>query len=232
MVKVILSPALDVYGQMALDETLVLQESLAGDNLLRFFNWKDGGFATFGYAQFYLDAKKQIEALGIKEYTRRPSGGGIVIHKHDLTFSLVFNSTADFEVKEVYRVLHSLICGELKKCGAELEVYNNAKSDYRPAHNGVNFACFTNPVGDDLMSGGIKVLGGAMRRFGKRVLYQGSLQIENARRNPAYKMAIKKAFSDFCCGQEVLHQAADKDILTQAHTLALTYKSKEWKEKF
>ncbi len=231
MVKIILSPSLDVYGQMALDETLVLEKSLAGDNLLRFFNWAGGDYATFGYAQFYADAKKQIESLGIKEFTRRPSGGGIVIHKQDLTFSLVFNGAADFKVREVYRILHSLICRELEVCGAKLEIYNS-HSDYRPANNGVNFACFTNPVGDDLMSGGVKVLGGAMRRYGTRVLYQGSLQIENARKNPAYKKAIKKAFADFCGCREVLHEPANKDVLAQAQTLALTYKSKEWKEKF
>lgn len=226
-----MSPALDVYGQMALDETLVCEPSLAGDKLLRFFNWDKGAYATFGYAQFYLDAKKQIESLGIKEYTRRPSGGGIVIHTQDLTFSLVFNSGADFKVREVYRVLHSLICKELKACGADLEVYGK-QSDYRPANNGINAACFTNPVGDDLMSGGVKVLGGAMRRFGGRVLYQGSLQLEGARRKPEYKTAIKKAFAAFCGGEEIIHQPAEKAVLDRAANLALTYKSAEWKEKF
>lgn len=233
MVKLVSSPARDVFGQMALDETLVLEHSLNGEALCRFFNWTDAPSATFGYAQFYKSAESQLLAAGIKDFTRRPTGGGIVLHKEDLTFSLIFNCGDNLKARDIYDVLHGLIKENLKLSGVDLDSYQD-KSDYRPAPGGINANCFVNPVCGDLMSGGVKVLGGAIRRFGNRTLYQGSLQIKGARVNAIFRSCILKAFTSYLGGVDKVEDfTMPPDMLKRADELALKqYKSAAWKEKF
>ncbi len=231
MVKVLSSPRADVYGQMAFDEVLVSEPSFAGEDLCRFFNWTGGPCATFGYAQFYNSAKAGFEAAGIKEFTRRPTGGGIVLHKDDLTFSLIFNCTRDLNVRQIYDKLHGLIKENFKKSGVDFDSYND-KSDYRPAPGGQNSACFTNPVGGDLMSGGVKILGGAMRRYGERILYQGSLQLKGARENEFFKTVIENAFAEFRSAPLTRGELAQETV-ERAFALARDcYASQAWKGKF
>ena len=47
----ILTPALNVFEHMALDETLA--ESVLPGPVLRFYHWAPGPAVTFGYSQFY-----------------------------------------------------------------------------------------------------------------------------------------------------------------------------------
>ena len=78
---------LDVFGQMALDETLAQTRPEAF--LLRFFRWA-GPAATFGYAQLFREVERALPPGIGATCTRRPTGGGIVPHLDDLTFSCVF----------------------------------------------------------------------------------------------------------------------------------------------
>ena len=225
------SPPLDVYGQMALDEALI-NALPSGACALRIFNWAAQPGATFGYAQFEASAAAQIKAAGIKEYTRRPTGGGVVLHRDDLTFSLFFPSPNPFSPAEIYGRLHALIKAEFAKNNTVLGAYNQA-SDYRPAPGGVSANCFTNPVSDDLLSvQGDKVLGGAIRRFGDRVLYQGSLQLEGARQNSLYGRIIEAGAQQFFNAQ-AQRQAVGNNVLNMAYDLAQkVYITQAWIGKF
>ncbi|MDR1683971.1 MAG: hypothetical protein LBR90_00715 [Elusimicrobiota bacterium] len=225
------SVALDVYGQMALDDILV-PRAAQGLALARFYNWRQTPAATFGYAQFENTARSQIQEAGIKEFTRRPTGGGVVLHKDDLTFSLIFTQAANLKPSQIYSRLHALIKEEFERSGVALGVYN-AQSDYRPAVGGVSQNCFTNPVADDLMRrGGGKVLGGAIRRFGGAILYQGSLQLPAARQNKAYQSIIKTAALKFLEAKEE-REILSNAVLNEAYSLAHgRYGAKEWVEKF
>ena len=232
MVKVLSSAPLDVYAQMALDDVLVQEESLKTEDLCRFFNWRGGPCATFGYAQFYQSCKAQFEALGIMEYTRRPTGGGIVLHRDDLTFSLIFNYGGALNVRQIYDKLHGLIKEGFERSGINFDSYG-AQSDYRPSPGGVSSSCFNNPVGGDLMDGGRKILGGAMRRYGDRILYQGSLQYKGGRGNGEFESIIARAFADFL-GRSVLSgEAIPSAIVKEAELLARErYGSQSWIGKF
>lgn len=201
--------------------------------MARFFNW--GGFtpaATFGYAQFGTSAAEQILAAGIKEYTRRPTGGGIVLHKDDLTFSLFFMPQNAARPADIYANLHRGIKDEFIKKGLTLGTYDKA-SDYRPSPGGVSADCFTNPVSDDLLGpDGQKVLGGAIRRFGNAVLYQGSLQLPTSRGNKDYKEALQTAILKYF-NASYAARAAGNILLNEAYDIARkVYRSKEWGEKF
>lgn len=221
------APPLDVYGQMALDEILSKKEG----TYARFFNWAgEGSAATFGYAQPAVFVKAQLAAEGIIEYTRRLTGGGIVLHRSDLTFSLAFKQSA-LSAAAIYTALHECIKGEFAANGIVLGSYAD-KSDYRPAAFGAASSCFENPVSDDLLDGtGSKILGGAIRRFGDRILYQGSLQLEGSRSSEGYRKVLGAAFIKyFNCFELAEEEAKEQDIKGAKGIAEMKYKKPLWVE--
>ena len=83
-----------------------------------------------------------------------------------------------------------------------------------------------------MQANGQKMLGGAIRRFGQTVLYQGSLQAPNVRQNPAYKQAIIRAVRSFLEVNLKIEPVA-APTLSAAKQLAITqYNTPAWTEKF
>lgn len=226
------TPALNVFEQMALDEELV---RVRPDGVtLRFYNWTPGPAVTFGYAQFTHEVRRSLQAQSFAgEICRRPTGGGMVYHLGDLTFSLVFPSTQ--RPSEIYKNLHGAIHAALILSGLNAQIFDKKlpAAAYAPSQQHQASACFVNPVENDLLQpDGHKMLGGAIRRFGTTVLYQGSLQVPGARENPAYKHAITQAVRSFL-NTDLQIARAPENILQAAKTLAQTqYNTPAWTEKF
>ncbi len=226
------TPPLNVYAHMALDETLVHTQQ-AGV-ILRFYNWTSGPALTFGYAQFVREVRAQAAAAQFAgEICRRPTGGGVVYHTDDLTFSLIFSSQD--RPAEIYKQLHGSIHAALTLSGLSAQIFDKklTASAYAPSQHHQASACFVNPVENDLLaSDGHKMLGGAIRRFGTRILYQGSLQVPGARTTPAYKQALIHAVRGFV-EQEIYLQSVEKSVFQTAQLLAQTqYQTAAWTEKF
>ena len=72
---------------MALDEALLEASAHVGKPVLRFYGWAEPA-ATFGYFQKFADVER---ATLLRPLIRRPTGGGIVPHDADWTYSLVFS---------------------------------------------------------------------------------------------------------------------------------------------
>lgn len=226
------TPALDVQEHMAVDEILKDKKDSV---ILRFFNWQNKPSVTFGYAQFFDEVWDKVEAKNIlfENITRRPTGGGIVFHEDDLTFSLIFLAENAFEKpKDIYDKLHSSIQRHFRQ-----ENFNTqgevSKENYAPSLNNQAGQCFDNPVSNDILdSSGKKVLGGAIRKFDNIILYQGSFQTKNARDNERVKQNIIKGVEDFF-GIVLVQEKIEDSILKQAKELANTrYKTAEWVKKF
>jgi lipoate-protein ligase A len=183
---------LDVYEQMAADEALC--ETMPAPYLLRFYNWKAPGI-TFGYSQRRKAVAQAVAAAGsaITDVTRRPTGGGIVFHESDLTFSFIFPSPgAYFEPGKTYDRLHRAINAEYARLGISFDLLNEKTKDY--AVNDPVMSCFAKPVNMDILYNGKKVLGGALRKFGEHMLYQASFQAPDARTNSGlHRNAVIKA---------------------------------------
>ncbi len=183
---------LDVYGQMAADEALC--EAMPAPYLLRFYNWRAPG-VTFGYSQRRRQVQQALDAAGcaIADVTRRPTGGGIVFHETDLTFSFIFPSPGVlFEPGKTYDRLHRAINAEYARLGIGFDLLNEKTKDY--AVNDPVMNCFAKPVNMDILYNGKKVLGGALRKFGDHMLYQASFQAPDARSNAAvHRNAVIRA---------------------------------------
>ena len=227
---IIETPPLDVYEQMAADEALC--DALPAPYVLRFYNWKAPG-VTFGYSQRRKAVAEAVANAGcaIPAVTRRPTGGGIVFHETDLTFSFIFPSPgAYFEPGKTYDRLHRAINAEYARVGITFDLLNEKTKDY--AVNDPVMNCFSKPVNMDILYNGKKVLGGALRKFGDHMLYQASFQAPDARENQAlHRNAVIKALGgEF--GLEWENTAAAPEILRRTAELAETkYRSAAWNDR-
>ena len=223
------TPLFAVAQHMAFDEAC--SASFAGGVWLRFYRWVPGKAVTFGYAQPFSLVQRAAAAQGFADCMRRPTGGGMVFHADDLTFSCLFESS--LRPGEIYKELHGAIQTQLNALAPVHAWGKTAPQAYAPARNGAAGACFVNPVENDLLAAdGHKILGGAIRRFERSVLYQGSLQLPGARQNPALKRAVINGV-EACFGVRLTPQAAGQELLARTEQLVRErYTTPEWNQKF
>src|SRR6266480_4724014 len=142
---------------MAIDEALL---ETAVVPTIRFYRWRSPAL-SFGYFGKFSDVA--IYAAK-RDLVRRWTGGGIVFHGEDLTYSIVIPaSDAVFDESSIaiYEKIHRALCGALAghNQGAELvPVANQVRSGDRGSCDN---DCFANPVRADVMMGGRKIAGAA-----------------------------------------------------------------------
>lgn len=155
---------------MAADQ--ILLENVDSDPLLRVYQWSEPT-VSFGYFLQLTDAKKAFPGGDVK-YIRRWTGGGIVDHRHDLTYTLVIprmHPLAQTRGGESYLQIHQVLAQVLAELGCSVSLGNSDQG-------GGGLSCFTNPVEHDLLDQeGNKIAGAGQRRTRHGMLHQGSLQV-------------------------------------------------------
>jgi lipoate-protein ligase A len=160
---------------MAIDEALLEAANVPS---LRFYRWQHPAL-SFGYfCPFANVAPYQKE----RDLVRRWTGGGIVFHGEDLTYSIVI-PRQDPAFKEssrtIYEKVHRAICDALSVAGQLAELVPVAAVRNRripPVPDGRHSNCFANPVRSDVLINGKMVAGAAQRRTRIGLLQQGSIQ--------------------------------------------------------
>jgi lipoate-protein ligase A len=134
--------------------------------VLRSYRWTPG-WGSFGYFVKTAD----LPAKGLK-WVRRWTGGGIVDHREDWTYTLfipVGFGLAEARGAESYRVIHAALVSALRAAGVEARL----SGEMPPAVGG---ECFLQPVEYDVMDGaGRKIAGAGQRRTADGLLHQGSV---------------------------------------------------------
>jgi lipoate-protein ligase A len=153
---------------MALDEALLENVSRLGKPVLRFYGWTEPA-ATFGYFQKFSDVET---ATHLRPLIRRPTGGGIVPHDADWTYSAAFpfgHEWHSLKAEESYRCIHDW----LRLAFAELKI----ETELAPASKkSLPGQCFAGHEKFDLLWRGKKIAGAAQRRNKSGLLIQGSVQ--------------------------------------------------------
>ncbi|MEI8290331.1 MAG: hypothetical protein WCH99_12745 [Verrucomicrobiota bacterium] len=153
---------------MALDEALLEAMPRLQAPVLRFYGWTEPA-ATFGYFQKYAEVQA---ATRLRPVVRRPTGGGIVPHDADWTYSVVFppgHEWHSLKAEESYRRIHDW----LRLAFAELKV----ETELAPGcHKSLPGQCFIGHEKYDLLWHGKKIAGAAQRRNQLGLLIQGSVQ--------------------------------------------------------
>jgi lipoate-protein ligase A len=153
---------------MALDEVLLASALKWQAPILRFYSWREPA-ATFGYFQRYQEV---AATTPLRPLIRRPTGGGIVPHDHDWTYSLAFPASDPwYELKatESYRRVHELVRYAFGNLGVSAELAPAARKT-------VFGQCFEGYEQSDVLWKGKKIAGAAQRRTREGLLIQGSVQ--------------------------------------------------------
>ena len=196
---------------MAVDEALL---ETAASPTLRFYRWR-GPALSFGYFGSYADVADQ---RGDREIVRRWTGGGVVPHGDDLTYSVIIPASHPFFARSslaIYSDLHDAIRGALKANGIEATLANSASP--RVSDN-----CFANAVRADVISEGRKIAGAAHRRSRAGLLHQGSIQ------NAKLPNRFINDFAHTLCDR-FERRAFSPELIDQATLIAQTkYGTSEW----
>lgn len=153
---------------MALDEALLESISRLQKPVLRFYGWTEPA-ASFGYFQKYADVEC---ATHLRPLIRRPTGGGIVPHDKDWTYSLAFPPDHEWhslKAEDSYRRVHEWIQAAFAILKIETELAPKS-------HTAAPGQCFAGYEKSDVLWHGKKIAGAAQRRNKLGLLIQGSVQ--------------------------------------------------------
>jgi lipoate-protein ligase A len=150
---------------MAVDEWLL---ETADCPVLRVYGWA-GEWASLGYFGKIAEAREAFPGV---ELVRRWTGGGIVDHRADWTYTLVVPKGEHFATTRggaSYGWIHGVLCEVLRLEGLACEV-SAGEGETGAAR------CFENPVGHDLVRpDGGKLAGAGQRRSRAGLLHQGAV---------------------------------------------------------
>jgi lipoate-protein ligase A len=218
---------------MALD-FLLLQRYPEATPRFRHYGWRAPAF-TFGLSQKLAFVQSQLPAGETFDLCRRPTGGGIVDHREDWTYTLVIprgHPLEELRATQSYRVTHEALAEALRAQGVPAvtqQVVEQVPTDGGPA--GV---CFQRAEIFDVVneSTGEKIAGAAQKRNKQGLLFQGSIW------RPAAGAGVdwEKFHADFVAqlarALEVAAEPKPWPELDEAEVAGLTerYASPEWME--
>jgi lipoate-protein ligase A len=150
----------------------------------RHYGWHRPAF-TFGYSQKIAYVRAQLPPDERVELCRRPTGGGIVDHRDDWTYTLVIpraHALYDQPAPRSYQIVHAAITDALRSLGQPVELKETCEpADSAEGESCATSAgptvCFTRPERYDVVHTitGAKVAGAAQKRTKDGLLFQGSI---------------------------------------------------------
>ncbi|MEZ6055072.1 MAG: biotin/lipoate A/B protein ligase family protein [Planctomycetaceae bacterium] len=161
---------------MAVDEVLLESVAAGGTSTMRLYRW-DEATVSLGYFQRSTPEVERGGRFFGLPVVRRLSGGGAILHQHELTYSCCLPATHHLvgEPARLYDEIHRSIQMALREQGVEIQPRGEHEGSDKP------FLCFARGDRRDLVLDGFKVVGSAQRRRGGAVLQHGSVLL---RRTP------------------------------------------------
>ena len=196
---------------MAVDEALLGSATFP---TLRFYRWR-GPALSFGYFGSYAEVADQ---RGKREIVRRWTGGGIVPHGADLTYSVIIPASHPFFARSslaIYSELHDAIRKALTENGIAATLANAVSPK-------ISEECFANAVRADVVSQGQKIAGAAHRRSRAGLLHQGSIQ--KAKLPDRFRTDLARILCD-----RFERKTLGPELIANANAIAQTkYATAEW----
>lgn len=160
----LLSPAAGAAWNMALDEALLHTAVERGRPLLRVYAWEKPS-VSFGYFQ-----KFPAPLAECHDVVRRPTGGGVVYHVQDTTYTVVVppaHALYAMKTADAYCALHQAVAAAFQSPSALHQAPLQSPQG--------QYECFQRPVHGNVVADGRKLAGGAQRRTKAGLLHQGSI---------------------------------------------------------
>ncbi len=181
---------------MAIDEVLMeSQDEPNADPILRIYSWERPAY-SIGYFQS-VGAVASRFGCGQKklEVVRRPTGGGLVFHGQDMTFSLSLKNPNPFlpaEAKASYLKVNEVLLKAFKTFYPSMDFMD---CKFVPSgRSTLDTVCFETPTCYDLVWNGKKRVGSSQRRKAESFLHQSSVFLDK----PSSELvpALLKAFQE------------------------------------
>jgi len=161
---------------MALDEHLYTLAASSPRTFLRFYRW-ERPTASLGYSQ---DASRVVDAEFCRDrgidIVRRMTGGKLVLHDREVTYSIASADTAIFTdtLRESYRLISRALLKGLALMGITARLAETSP----PAYARGTMPCFAFPARDEIEIDGRKIVGSAQKRTGALFLQHGSIPLD------------------------------------------------------
>jgi len=169
----------DAYLNMAIDEVLMIQkEKDKIPSTLRFYGWSPAAF-SLGYTQKIEDEinLKVLKNLGL-DCVSRITGGGIVFHNQEVTYSLAIGSDSYLFSNAVGESFRRLCRGIIKSLELLSFKANFARDNPSIRLNNSDAFCFAAASSYDIIVSNKKLGGNAQRRKRKVIFQHGFIPLD------------------------------------------------------
>ncbi|MCF7791725.1 MAG: lipoate--protein ligase family protein [Victivallales bacterium] len=185
------------YENMAIDESILEECFKIKTPILRFYGW-DRKSASVGYIQKFSAVPENLGYTVV----RRPTGGGVVYHDIDMTYTVTVPKghwIENLNRIESYHIIHKTIIKSFYSLGIESSLVNyDTKNENR-----MTTQCFVSPTKYDVVLNNevsSKAAGAAQRRTKHGILHQGSIVLKSIDIiKPNLKDKIIQSFSEDLC---------------------------------
>lgn len=199
---------------MAIDEALL---RLVTTPVLRIYGWNQPCY-SLGYFQ-----KSTVVPDG-QAFVRRYTGGGLVEHGKDLTYTLVLPADHPLTLEGTipsYRKIHQAVAEALTECGISCQLATARPENDDPS-------CFSKPVPADVLDAqGLKLAGAAQRRTKEGCLHQGSILL-TAKIPADLPTQLTKKIALGLQSQTQLSNLSTKEVETADQLESSRYSSRAW----
>ncbi len=223
---------------MAVDEDL-LKKAAAGDAVptLRFYTWDPPAVSTGRFQDPGTAVNAEACSRRSIDIVRRITGGRAVLHKHELTYSVVSRTDNPLFPKGVlgtYKVIAAGLLAGLTNLGIPAEMVSRSgrhaalvkKASRDPS-------CFSSPSWYEILVKGRKIIGSAQRRIPGAFLQHGSILIDHDPEGEADVISGGGSRDSITTIQEELGRAIPQEAVKQAFlrgfsdALALSFQRNE-----
>ena len=179
MWKVLESEHTSVKEAMKRDLSLLRALKEEKTPILHFYEFQRPSF-THG---MFLQPSQVLNMEAAKEnfdFHPRPTGGGILFHLWDFTFSVLLpKSHPKFtqDTMKNYKTIHDAVLLSIREFLPKCTPLNLLPEDPIPMCEACQSFCFAKPTKFDIMYGGKKIAGAAQRRSMDGFLHQGSISL-------------------------------------------------------
>ncbi|MEQ8847838.1 hypothetical protein [Botrimarina sp.] len=192
--RLIIDPPAPGAWNMAVDDALLQSVAEGGRPTLRLYQWSEPTL-SLGYFQSYSDRDRHEPSRSLP-CVRRRTGGGAIVHDHELTYSLCLptDSALARDHRALYCKAHRAVIAAVGQLGGEVSRLTLCDPDRTTGRSDEPFLCFLRRSDGDLLvqgpppggvnspgvAGRYKVGGSAQRKLRGALLQHGSVLVQQS----------------------------------------------------
>jgi lipoate-protein ligase A len=168
-------------ANMALDESMLdrIPDGVAA--MVRVYRWSE---PTLSLGHFQTMPQDTTATWGGLPQVTRKTGGGAIVHHHEMTYCLAVASTSAAGKKghseKLYRAVHNSLVDALRDLGWNAQLSEACTCNRNSAGGSSPFLCFDRRSPVDVVIDGNKIAGSAQRRTIRGLIQHGSVLLRSS----------------------------------------------------